>query len=238
MRSSASGSVVYSSRRKPLNSEPVDFRTTRSSTPAATSERSRVTSTRAVRTSPPRRTKAWSWPCPSTSMRSHACSWTCDERTVRRRRRLEQPGAEGERVVLGRADAVLLRVGERGVLLRVGGQHVRLVAVGVRRREVAAQRRGHGEVADLVARGVAHDPHHARLRLAVAVRSQHDAHPVSLPLPAARCASVARARVSSPVASSTSAAVNAPQSSPRSRKSASARAVAGSSRTPDSRCPT
>ena len=58
--------VVYSSRRKPLNSEPVDLSTTRSGQPgtdARTASRGRA-STTAVRTSPPRRTKAWSWPHP------------------------------------------------------------------------------------------------------------------------------------------------------------------------------
>ena len=82
--------------------------------------------------------------------------------------------------------------GERRVLLGVGRQHLRLVAVGVRGREVAVQRGGHVEVADLVARGVAHDAHDARLRLAVAVRSQHDPHASRQPPPLRRRGAPAR----------------------------------------------
>ena len=84
---------------------------------------------------------------------------------------------------------------ERRVLLGVGRQHLRLVAVGVRGGEVAVQRGRHVEVVDLVARRVAHDAYDARLRLAVAVRSQHDpralsrAHQPLPPVSVARCAS-------------------------------------------------
>ncbi len=76
MRSSASGSVVYSSTRKPVNSEPVDLSTTRSVSPETTWAPSEDRSTSVVRTSPPRRTNAWSWPAPSTGIRSQAYSST------------------------------------------------------------------------------------------------------------------------------------------------------------------
>ena len=66
-----------------------------------------------------------------------------------------------------------LGVGERGVLLGVGRQHRGLVAGDVRVGELAAQRRRHVEVADLVARRVPDDPDDAVLRLAVLVGSQH-----------------------------------------------------------------
>ncbi len=63
-----------------------------------------------------------------------------DEAAVRGGRRLEQPAGEGEGVVLRRGHPVGLGVGERGVLLGVGRQHVGLVPLDVRGREVTAQR--------------------------------------------------------------------------------------------------
>ena len=59
-----------------MNSEPVDFSTTRSLSPEVTDGPAGVTSTTVVRTSPPRRTNAWSWPKPLTGIRSHAYSST------------------------------------------------------------------------------------------------------------------------------------------------------------------
>ena len=111
-----------------------------------------------------------------------------------------------------------LGVGERGVLLGVGRQHLRLVAGHVGVGELTAQRGRHVEVADLVARRVADDPDDAVLRLAVLVRSQHHGHPPTLEgkRPAGRCPR-------------TSASSTAPQSSPRRTYLARARAVAGSS---------
>ena len=89
---------------------------------------------------------------------------------------VEEVAGQGQRVVLDRLDAVFLRVRERRVLLRVGGQHVGLVAIGVGRPEVAAQGGGDVQVVDLVPVGVAVDPHHTVLGLAVLVRSEGDAH--------------------------------------------------------------
>ncbi len=153
-----------------MNSESVELSTTRSCTPLITCSSSRPTVMTAVRTAPPRLTNEWS------PMRSHAYCSTRTCACVALGVTLEEPASESEAVVLGRLDAVQLGVGERRVLLRVGRQHLRLVARGVRVGEVAAQRRRHVEVADLVHGRVADDPHHPVLRLAVLVRSQAHSH--------------------------------------------------------------
>ena len=62
--------------RKPWNSEPVDFSSTRSDSPDTTCVVPASAVTATVRTSVPRRTNVWSWGAPSTDARSHACSST------------------------------------------------------------------------------------------------------------------------------------------------------------------
>jgi hypothetical protein len=161
---------VNSSLRNPLNSESVDLRTTRTCSPEITWVAFRPTVTTQVRTSPPRLTNAC-WPS-----RLQAYCSTLHLRLVRGRARFEQPGAQRDRVVLDRGDAVQLGVGEGGVLLGVGGQHLALVTGRVRLGEVAAQRRRHVEVVDLVPRGVATNADDAVLRLAVLVGSQDRGH--------------------------------------------------------------
>jgi hypothetical protein len=99
-----------------------------------------------------------------------------DRRLPHRLHVVDEVAGQRQRVPLDRRDAVRLRERVAGVLLRVGGQHFRLVAVEVSGGEVTAQRGGDGEVADLVACPVPHDPDEAVLRLAVPVVSQHDAH--------------------------------------------------------------
>ena len=72
---------------------------------------------------------------------------------------------------------MLLRERERGVLLRVGRDDERVVAGEVRVDQGrTAQLRADVEVDDLVARGVAVDPHDAVLGLAVLVGAQADGH--------------------------------------------------------------
>ena len=152
MRSSVSCRVVYRSLRKPLNSEPVDLSTTRSLNPETTHTRwsspRPSTVTPGPRSPSPRRTNEWSWPAPSTSMRSQAYSSTRTSAPVAGRRGVEEVPAERDRVVLGRGDAVLLGVGEGGVLLGVRRQHVGLVAARVRvarsRRAATSRRSGRG----------------------------------------------------------------------------------------------
>jgi hypothetical protein len=99
-----------------------------------------------------------------------------DPGSRRRGRRIEEVVREGQRVVLRRADTVFLGEREGGVLLGVGGQHRALVPGDVGGREVPAQGGRDVEVADLVAVGVAVDPHDAVLRFAVLVGAQDDAH--------------------------------------------------------------
>ena len=89
---------------------------------------------------------------------------------------VDEVPTEREGIVLDLADALLLGVGVAGLLLGVGRQHPGLVAGQVGAGEVAAERRGDVDVADLVAFGVAVDAHDAVLRLAVLVGSEHDAH--------------------------------------------------------------
>ena len=71
-------SVVYSSLRKPQNSEPVVLATTRSFRPETTQARRSSprpsTVTTVVRVSPPLRTKEWSCGAPSTEIRSQKYS--------------------------------------------------------------------------------------------------------------------------------------------------------------------
>ncbi len=76
--------------------------------------------------------------------------------------------------LFGRAHAQLLGLREDRVLLGVGGDDVFVAAFGVSGLEVAPQLRGDVEIADLVAIGIAVDPHESVLRLAVLVRCQSD----------------------------------------------------------------
>jgi DNA-binding PucR family transcriptional regulator len=94
---------------------------------------------------------------------------------------VDEVPAQREGVVLDFAQALLLGERVAGVLLGVGGKHARLVTVAVGGGEVAAQRRGDHDVADLVAVGVAVDPHDAVLRLPVLVVPEHDGHVCQLP---------------------------------------------------------
>ena len=80
---------------------------------------------------------------------------------------------QAEQEGLGRADAVA-REREDGVLLRVGRHDVRVVALEVRRGEVAAELRGDVEVVDLVPGRVARDLDDAHLGLAVPVGAEDD----------------------------------------------------------------
>ena len=214
---------MNSSLRNPLNSESVELSTTRSEIPDRTTASSRPTVTTQVRTAPPRRTNEWS------PIRSQPNSSTRTCASARRGARLQEPPTESKRVVLDRRDPVQLRVGEGGVLLGVRRQHRRLVTGDVRVLEVAAQRRRHVEVPDLVPRGVAHDAHHPALGLAVLVDAELVGHQVLL----------GRLKVSEkswsvprPTPASTSASSTAPLWTPRRRYDASARAVAGSSAMP------
>ena len=176
-----SGRVVYSSVRKPRNSEPVDFSTVRSLSPAITVVPSASAVTDAVRTSCPLRTHVWSCSTPSTRTRTHAYSWTSTRAPVTGSTSSTKCRASRVANASGEDDAVLLGVRERHVLLGVRGQHRRLVAVEVGGREVPAQGRRDVEVPDLVARRVAHDPDHARLGLAVLVGVQSGRHGRSVP---------------------------------------------------------
>jgi hypothetical protein len=80
---------------------------------------------------------------------------------------------EPEQEFFGGRDPVLGE-GEDGVLLGVGWHHMGVVPFGVRSLEVAAQLRGDVEVGDLVPVGVAGDPDHSVLRLAVLIGGQLD----------------------------------------------------------------
>src|SRR6476659_10601445 len=84
--------------------------------------------------------------------------------------------AEGQRELLDGADSLLLGEGEDGVLLGVGGQDRGLVTGDVRVAEVAAQRRGHVQVADLVAWRVSVDANQTVLGFSVLICAQDDGH--------------------------------------------------------------
>ena len=71
--------------------------------PETTTVPSSETSTRAVRTSPPRRTNAWSWPAPSTSIRSQACSSTDTVTPVATRSQTDEEADFGRRTPIGRS---------------------------------------------------------------------------------------------------------------------------------------
>jgi hypothetical protein len=89
---------------------------------------------------------------------------------------VDEVPAERQGEVLDLANTDLLREGVDGLFLGIGWQHPGLVPDEVGSAEVAAQRGRDVQVADLVPVGVAVDPDHPVLRLAVLVRSEHDAH--------------------------------------------------------------
>ncbi|SLE11974.1 Uncharacterised protein [Mycobacteroides abscessus subsp. massiliense] len=81
-----------------------------------------------------------------------------------------------EPVPLDGLDTFFLGVGIDGLLLAVGGQHLVLVAVGIGRGEIPAQRAADVEILDLVAWGVPVDPDHPVLGLAVLIACENDSH--------------------------------------------------------------
>ena len=86
----------------------------------------------------------------------------------------EEVLGKGAAVGLDRAVEVVRREGVGRVLHRVGGDHQRVVAVGVGGLEVALERDRHGQVADAVAARVAGDADEPDRRLAVAIRPEFD----------------------------------------------------------------
>ena len=82
----------------------------------------------------------------------------------------------GERSAVGLDRAVEVVHGERvgRVLHRVGGDHQRVVAIGVGGLEIAFEGDRHGQVADAVTARIAGDADEPDRRLAVAVRRQFD----------------------------------------------------------------
>ena len=175
MRSSVSGSVVYSSRRKPAQPLPVDAARAGPRSRPRSGRPSPVQVTVATRSPLAARRKPCGSGRPSDSRRSHGCSVTRTRASRTLGPTVSEALGDRERVRLDRAREVLggQRVGR--VAHRVGGQQAGVVALHVGGREVALQRDVDLQVAQLVPIGTLEHLDHAHAALAVVVLSEDDA---------------------------------------------------------------